>query len=106
MLNVNASTFYVGQPLSLQCTAYSNPLATLAWTKDDVQIIGNSDASFFSNSSSGFIARSFLYINSLMQSSNGVYACNALDSSGGIVRSNLINIGNIVINVVHMVIIF
>lgn len=103
VLNVNASTFYVGQPLSLQCAAYSNPLATISWTKDDVQIIASSNLNFFSNSTSGYIARSFLHINSLMRASNGVYACNALDSSGSIVRSNIISIGNIVFYATYIV---
>lgn len=91
-VEANATNYFVGQKLSLQCLAYSYPIATIFWTKNDVQISSNANIGFATSSMSGYIARSVLYFNTIMRGDNGVYSCSGLDSSGKIVRSNQINI--------------
>ncbi|RDD45645.1 Deleted in malignant brain tumors 1 protein [Trichoplax sp. H2] len=91
-LQVNATNFFVGQKLSLQCMAYSNPLATISWTKNNVQVIAAANIGFATSSMSGYIAKSILNFNDVMREDNGKYECNAMDSNGRIIRSNVINI--------------
>ncbi|RDD45648.1 Deleted in malignant brain tumors 1 protein [Trichoplax sp. H2] len=92
MLAANATQYFVGQYLSLQCMAYSYPISSILWAKNDVQIISNANIGFVTSTTSGYIAKSVLYFKSLKRGDNGVYSCSGLDSSGKVVKSNLINL--------------